>query len=134
MDISIVLTTAFIALIGEVLCQIEKGTVEEIADMPGLCPWCESPTLKMLYGMLQIAGVIFVLGITAYLTFTEDWWYILVYLGGRIAASIIVYIIKLLLLPVYKMYSHHMLIHVKINRCIGSCFILIGILSFLFFV
>lgn len=49
METSVVLLTCFIALVGLKMCDVEKGTCEEIADKPGLCPWCRSPTKNVVW-------------------------------------------------------------------------------------
>lgn len=131
MEISIVLLTCFIALVGLKMCDIEKGTVEDFADKPGFCPWCPSPILKILYGLMQLIGVVFVLGLMLYLTFTEHWWYILVYIGGLVAAIILSFILRILLIPIVKMFSYDMFRELQVRRFVGTILIIIGLVLFL---
>lgn len=55
------------------------------------------------YGLSNILGVIFVLGMVGYLTFTEHWWYLGVYVGGLILAKLIALLLRLLLYPLYRL-------------------------------
>jgi len=131
MNTSVVLLTCFIALVGLKMCDVEKGTSEAIADMPGLCPWCSNPILKMLYGIMQLVGCIFVLGLMLYLTFTEHWWYILVYIVGLIAAIILSFVLRLLLMPIVEMFSYDMFRELQVRRFVGTLLIITGVFSFL---
>lgn len=131
METSVILLTCFIALVGLKMCDVDNGTVEDFADKPGVFSWCRSPILKMLYGIMQLIGCVFVLGLMLYLTFTEHWWYIFVYIGGLIVAMFLSFILRILLIPIVKMFSYDMFRELQVRRFVGTILIVIGVLSLL---
>ncbi|MCM1293358.1 MAG: hypothetical protein NC111_05895 [Bacteroides sp.] len=85
MDISTILWTTFISLVGLQFC-LPDGDGEKMADQTPMF-WCPNPFFRIIYGLFQLVGVIFVIGFALYLTFTEHWWYILIYLAGVLLAK-----------------------------------------------
>lgn len=131
MDITIVLCTSFLALTGLQLCVPENPNGKFEADMNEQM-WTQKPLLRIFYGLSNILGVIFVLGIVGYLTITEHWWYFPAYIGGLVIAKIIAFILRLVLIPFYGMvHDIYMFAKIKVQRIAGSLMILLGILLFL---
>lgn len=122
MDISLILLTTFIALVGLQLC-VPDGEGEKMADkFPHF--WCENPWLRMGYGLMQLIGVVFVLGMALFLTFTENWWYILVYLCGVIVAKFVALLIQVPIgLLCGNMIEQHMYGGLRIKRLVGTILI-----------
>ena len=126
MEVSTILISSFIVLIGLQLCVPETPNGKFEADLIEKY-WTQNPMLRIVYGFLNIIGVVFVLGFLIYLTFTEHWWYIGVYIGGLILAKGLAFIFKLILMPFYKKVNS---IHaeVVVQRVAGMFIIIIGML------
>lgn len=125
MDTTVLIICSFISLVGLQLCipetpngKFEAGVIEKL--------WTNNPLLRIFYGISNIVGVLFVLGVVGYLTFAVKWWYILVYVGCTILARIIAFILRLTLSPFYKM-SNEIHAHVVVQRIVGPFLILLGI-------
>lgn len=93
MEIITILWTTFISLVGLQLC-VPDGDIEKMADQNPRF-WCPNPLLRIIYGLFQLLGAIFVIGFALYLTFTEHWWYILMYLGGAILAKLVSFLLQI---------------------------------------
>lgn len=120
-----ILWTTFISLVGLQLC-VPDGDVEKMADQNPMF-WCSNPLLRILYGFLQLLGVIFVLGFALYLTFSEHWWYILAYLGGVILSKISAYILQIPIALIFsKQIEKDMYGGLKFKRLTGSLLIILG--------
>lgn len=124
MEVSTILIASFIALVGLQLCvpetpngRFEANVIERF--------WTQSPLLRIIYGLVNIIGVIFVLGWLIYLVFKEHWWYVGVYLSGLVLAKVIAFILRIILIPCYKKVSS---IHaeVVVQRVIGIIIIILG--------
>lgn len=75
MEVSLILWTSFLSLVGLQLCIPENPNGRFEAEFNER--WCtHSPLLRMFYGLSNILGALFVLGMVGYLTFTEHWWYL----------------------------------------------------------
>ena len=105
MNLSLLLWTSFTALVGLQLCipetpngKFEKEYIEE--------NWTSDPWLRIAFGLSNIIGVVFVLGIVGYLTFTQHWWYIAVYIGGVLVAKLVVLLLRMALYPIEGMLSY----------------------------
>jgi len=131
MDVSLVLWTSFLALVGLQLCVPENPNGRFEAEFNERW-WTHNPLLRIFYGLSNILGVLFVLGLVGYLTFTEHWWYIGVYVGGLILAKLIAFLLRLFLYPFYR-FSNDIpsFAHIKVQRIAGSLMILVGIALFL---
>ena len=93
--------------------------------------WTHNPLLRIFYGLSNILGVIFVLGMVGYLTFTEHWWYLGVYVGGLILAKLIALLLRLLLYPLYRLTNDiPTFAEIKVQRIVGSLMVLVGIVLF----
>lgn len=93
MDITTILYTTFISIVGLQIC-VPDGDVEKMADkMPSF--WCPNPFLRIIYGLFQLLGALFVLGLALYLTLDSHWWYILVYIGGVILGKIVAFLLQI---------------------------------------
>ena len=130
MEISVVLILSFIVLVG-LQISVPDGDVEKMADSPGLgCPWCPSPILKIFYGIIQLIGVAFIIIIVLYLTFTEKWWYFLIYLAGLPLSKIVSLLLQIFLVPVYKKYEFRVMYGgLRVKRLVGTLLIICGVLS-----
>ena len=124
MEVSAILISTFIVLIGLQLCipetpngKFESDVIEKF--------WTKSPMLRIVYGFFNIIGVLFVLGFLIYLTFSEHWWYIGVYIGGLILAKIVAFILRLLLMPLYKRVNC-IYAEVVVQRIAGLSLIILG--------
>ena len=88
--------------------------------------------LRIFYGLSNILGVVFVLGMVGYLTFTEHWWYLGVYVGGLILAKLIALLLRLLLYPLYRLSNGiPTFAEIKVQRIVGSLMVLVGTVLFL---
>ena len=130
MEIITILWTTFISLVGLQLC-VPDGDVEKMADQnPSF--WCGNPLLRIIYGLFQLLGVVFVLGFALYLTFAEYWWYILVYLGGVIIAKLVAFLLQI---PIALMFSTqiqgNMYGGLIYKRLIGTVLIILGMILLL---
>lgn len=129
MEVSTILISTFIVLVGLQLCvpetskgkegEFEKGVIEKF--------WTQNPLLRIVYGLCNIFGVVFVLGFVGYLVFTEHWWYIGIYILGLTLARIVAFILRIVLIPLYKKVSS---IYAQdlVQRIFGIIIILIGML------
>ena len=131
MDVSLVLWTSFLALVGLQLCVPENPNGRFEAEFNE--KYCtHNPLLRIFYGLSNILGVIFVLGMVGYLTFTEHWWYLGVYVGGLILAKLIALLLRLLLYPLYRLTNDiPTFAEIKVQRIVGSLMVLVGIVLFL---
>ena len=64
--------------------------------------WTQNPLLRVFYGLSNIAGAIFVLGMVGYLTIAEHWWYLIVYLVALPVAKLLAFICKLVVMFLWK--------------------------------
>lgn len=124
MEVTTILITTFVTLVGLQLCipeapngKFEKDTIEKF--------WTRSPLLRIIYGLSNVLGAIFVLGFVFYLAFAEHWWYIGVYLGGLLIAKLIAFVFRLMLYPFYKKISS-IYAEVVLQRIVGIVLILVG--------
>lgn len=131
MDVSLVIWTSFLALVGLQLCIPENPNGKFEAEL-NESYWTRNPLLRIFYGLSNILGVIFVLGMVGYLTFTEHWWYLAIYIGGLIVAKLIAFLLRLLLFPLYGLSRDiRTFAEIKVQRIVGSILILAGIVLFL---
>lgn len=130
--ITFLLCSSAISLVGLQLCvplfrsnsDIEKTLLEQY--------WTLNPLLRIFYGFSNIIGVIFVLIVVGYLTFAENWWWFLVYIGGLIVANGIAFIWRVLLIPVCKLIDNgDMYLEVKVHRIAGSILVWTGLIVYL---
>ena len=65
------------------------------------------------------------LGFLVYLVFTEHWWYIGIYIAGLLLAKVAAFVLRLLLIPLYKKVSS---IHaeVVVQRVVGVFIVILG--------
>lgn len=126
MDVTTILYTTFISLVGLQLC-VPDGDGEKMADKTPMY-WCPNPFMRIIYGALQLLGVIFVLVFALYLTFTEDWWYILVYLGGVILSKILSFILQISIALIFSKQIERLMYGGLIyKRLFGTLLIALGI-------
>lgn len=130
METTTILWTTFISLVGLQLC-VPDGDTEKMADHnPNF--WCGNPLLRIIYGLFQLLGVVFVIGFALYLIFAEHWWYILVYLGGVIIAKLVTFLLQI---PIALMFSKqiqgHMYGGLISKRLIGTVLIILGLILLL---
>lgn len=131
MAVSLVLWTSFLALVGLQLCIPENPNGKFEADFNESF-WTQNPLLRIFYGLSNILGVIFVLGMVGYLTFTEHWWYLAIYIGGLIVAKLVAFLLRLLLYPLYRLVNDiPTFAEIKVQRIVGSLMVLVGIVLFL---
>ena len=125
MDVSLILWTSSLALVGLQLYEPENHNGRFGAKFNEKY-WTHNPLLRIFYDLSNILGVIFVLGMVGYLTFTEHWWYLGVYVGGLILAKFIAFLLRLLLYPLYRL-SNDFFAEIKVQRIVGSLMVLVGI-------
>ena len=127
MDITVLLWTSFISLIGLNFCEPEEAD-KRLLSIP--VPWCRNPFMRFLYGVIQLLGLLFVWGTAIYLTFTVHWWYILIYLAGGLIAKLIslILIIPLAATNMDEWFSDVMFGELKARRLVGSVIVVVGIL------
>lgn len=111
MDPIILLISTSISLIGLQIC-LPKDDWEKLDD----ASWTKSPMLKIFYGLIQLIGVVFVLGGFGYLTFFEHWWYFLIYIGAFAVARLIAIVFMNFIDSFFA------------RRIIGTILVLVGIL------
>lgn len=130
MDITTILWTTFISLVGLQLC-VPDGDVEKMADQnPSF--WCGNPLLRIIYGLFQLLGVVYVIGFALYLTFADHWWYILVYLGGVILAKLVSFLLQIpIALMLSKQIQGQMYGGLIYKRLIGTLLIVLGMILLL---
>jgi|GEM_PF-2847457 len=127
MDVSLILWTSSLALVGLQLCEPENHNGRFGAKFNEKY-WTHNPLLRIFYDLSNILGVIFVLGMVGYLTFTEHWWYLGVYVGGLILAKFIAFLLRLLLYPLYRLSNDFSTFAaIKVQRIVGSLMVLVGI-------
>jgi hypothetical protein len=127
MDVSLILWTSSLALVGLQLCDPENSNGRFGAKFNEKY-WTHNPLLRIFYGLSNILGAIFVLGMVGYLTFTEHWWYLGVYVGGLILAKFIAFLLRLLLYPLYRLSNDFSTFReIKVQRIVGSLMVLVGI-------
>lgn len=127
MDVSLILWTSSLALVGLQLCEPENRNGRFGAKFNEKY-WTHNPLLRIFYGLSNILGVIFILGMVGYLTFTEHWWYLGVYVGGLILAKLIAFLLRLLLYPLYRLSNDFSTFaEIKVQRIVGSLMVLVGI-------
>lgn len=133
MDTSLVLLTSFVALLGLQMCVAENPNGRFEAQMNEQY-WTQNPLLRIFYGLSNIAGVIFVLGMVGYLTISEHWWYLIVYLVAVPVAKLLAFICKLGIMFLWKKSDDNLefLSRIKKHRIIGSLIIITAIVLFFF--
>lgn len=130
MGIATILWTTFISLVGLQLC-LPDGDLEKLADQNPRF-WCPNPLLRIIYGLFQLIGVVFVLGFVVYLTFTAHWWYSLVYLGGLIIAKLVSIILQIPIAFIFsKQIERIMYGGLIYKRIIGTILIILGMIILL---
>lgn len=130
MEITTILWTTFISLVGLQLC-VPDGDTEKMADhYPSF--WCGNPLLRIIYGLFQLLGAVFVIGFALYLTFGEHWWYIIVYFGGAIIAKLVAFLLQI---PIALIFSKQIQVHMYggliYKRVIGTVLIILGLILLL---
>lgn len=133
MDTSLVLLTSFVALLGLQMCVAENPNGRFEAQMNEQY-WTQNPLLRNFYGLSNIAGAIFVLGMVGYLTISEHWWYIIVYLIAVPVAKLLAFICKLVIIFLWKKSDDNLetFSRIKKHRIIGSLIIIAAIVLFFF--
>ena len=133
MDTSLVLLTSFVALLGLQMCVAENPNGRFEAQMNEQY-WTQNPLLRIFYGLSNIAGAIFVLGMIGYLTISEHWWYIVVYLVAVPVAKLLAFICKLVIIFLWKKSDDNLetFSRIKKHRIIGSLIIIAAIVLFFF--
>ena len=125
MDITIVLITSFVVLIGLQIC-VPENPNGRFEDQFNEKFWTQNPWVRIFYGLSNIVGSFFVLGMVGYLTFSKHWWYFLVYLGALILAKLIALIFKSIIEAYSDSFSR-----IKNQRIFGSLVVVITIIIFL---
>lgn len=133
MDTSLVLLTSFVALLGLQMCVAENPNGRFEAQMNEQY-WTQNPLLRIFYGLSNIAGAIFVLGMVGYLTISEHWWYLIVYLVAVPVAKLLAFICKLVIIFLWKKSDDNLetFSRIKKHRIIGSLIIIAAIVLFFF--
>lgn len=127
MDVTTILWTTFISLAGLQLC-LPDGEGEKMADHTPMF-WCPNPFLRMLYGLFQLVGVIFVIGFALYLTFTAHWWYILIYIVCVLLAKLVALLLQIpIALAFSKEIEGTMYGGLIAKRLLGTLMIILGII------
>lgn len=133
--ITFLLCSSAISLVGLQLCvplfrinsDLERTLVEQY--------WTQNPLLRIFYGLSNIIGALFVLVVVGYLTFAENWWWFLVYIGGLVVANGIAFICRILLIPVCKLIDNgDMYLELKVHRITGCILIWIGLITYLIYI
>ena len=133
MDTSLVLLTSFVALLGLQMCVAENPNGRFEAQLNEKY-WTQNPLLRIFYGLSNIAGAIFVLGMVGYLTISEHWWYLIVYLVAVPVAKLLAFICKLVIIFLWKKSDDNLetFSRIKKHRIIGSLIIIAAIVLFFF--
>ena len=121
------LLTIFVVLVGLSLCRPEES--EKLADSIDILRWCHSSLIKILYGLIQLIGVVFVIGFVIYLICVH-WWYILVVVGASLLAGIGHIVSLLIFLPIILIWKHFdwgMYWELRARRLIGTLMIIAGV-------
>ncbi len=130
MDTSLVLLTSFVALLGLQMCVPENPNGRFEAQMNERY-WTQNPLLRVFYGLSNILGVIFVLGMVGYLTFSEHWWYLIVYLIAVPVAKLLSFICNLAVFLIWKKSDDiETFSRIKKQRIVGSMVILAALIFF----
>lgn len=132
MDVSLVLLTSFVALLGLQMCVSENPNGRFEAQEKELY-WTKNPLLRVFYGWSNITGTIFVLGIVGYLTISEHWWYLIVYLVTLPVTKLLAFICKLVVISLWKKSDDiETFCRIKKHRIVGSLMIIVAIILFFF--
>ena len=132
MDVSLVLLTSFVALLGLQMCVAENPNGRFEAQMNEKY-WTQNPLLRVFYGLSNIAGAIFVLGMVGYLTISVHWWYLIVYLVALPVAKLLAFICKLVVMSIWKKSDDiETFSRIKKHRIVGSLIIIAAIILFFF--
>lgn len=132
MDTSLVLFVSFVALLGLQMCVTENPNGRFEAQLNEKY-WTQNPLLRIFYGLSNIAGVIFVLGMVGYLTISEHWWYLVVYIVALPVAKLLAFICKLGIIFLWKKSDNiETLSRIKKHRIVGSLVIIAAIVFFFF--
>lgn len=121
------LLTIFVVLVGLSLCRLEES--EKLADSIDMLWWCHSPLINILYGLIQLIGVVFVIGFVIYLICVH-WWYILVVVGASLLAGIGHIVSLLIFLPIMLIWKHFdwgEYWELRARRFIGTLMIIAGV-------
>lgn len=95
--------------------------------------WTQNPLLRVFYGLSNIAGAIFVLGMVGYLTIAEHWWYLIVYLVALPVAKLLAFICKLVVMFLWKKSDDiETFSRIKKHRIVGSLIIIVVIILFFY--
>lgn len=130
MDTSLVLFTSFAALLGLQMCVPENPNGRFEAQMNEQY-WTQNPLLRVFYGLSNILGVIFVLGMVGYLTISEHWWYMIVYLIAVPVAKLLSFICNLVVFLIWKKSDDiETFSRIKKQRIVGSVVILAALIIF----
>lgn len=131
MDTSLVLLTSFVALLGLQMCVAENPNGRFEAQMNEWY-WTQNPLLRVFYGLSNILGVIFVLGMVGYLTISEHWWYLIVYLIAVPVAKLLSFICNLVVFLIWKKSDDiETFDRIKKQRIVGSVVIIVAFVFFL---
>jgi len=132
MDVSLVLLTSFVTLLGLQMCVAENPNGRFEAQMNERY-WTQNPLLRVFYGLSNIAGAIFVLGMVGYLTIAEHWWYLIVYLVALPVAKLLAFICKLVVMFLWKKSDDiETFSRIKKHRIVGSLIIIVVIILFFY--
>lgn len=132
MDVSLVLLTSFVTLLGLQMCVAENPNGRFEAQMNERY-WTQNPLLRVFYGLSNIAGAIFVLGMVGYLTIAEHWWYLIVYLVALPVAKLLAFICKLVVMFLWKKSDDiETFSRIKKHRIAGSLIIIVVIILFFY--
>ena len=130
MDTSLVLITSFVALLGLQMCVSENPNGRFEAQMNERY-WTQNPLLRVFYGLSNILGVIFVLGMVGYLTISEHWWYLIVYLIAVPVAKLLSFICNLIVFLIWKKSNDiETFSRIKKQRIVGSVVIIVAVVFF----
>lgn len=130
MDTSLVLTTSFVALLGLQMCIAENPNGRFEAQINEQY-WTQNPLLRVFYGLSNILGAIFVLGMVGYLTISEHWWYLIVYLIAVPVAKLLSFICNLAVNFIWKKSDDiDTFSRIKKQRIVGSVVILTALIIF----
>ena len=132
MDVSLVLLTSFVTLLGSQMCVAENPNGRFEAQMNERY-WTQNPLLRVFYGLSNIAGAIFVLGMVGYLTIAEHWWYLIVYLVALPVAKLLAFICKLVVMFLWRKSDNiETFSRIKKHRIVGSLIIIVVIILFFY--
>ena len=127
MNTSLVLITSFMALLGLQMCVVgnPKGSFEAQVNERF---WTLNPLLRIFYGLSNIVGVIFVLGMVGYLTILQHWWYLGVYFIAVHLAKYLAFACNTGVIAIWKKSDDiEAFCRVKKQRIVGSLIVIIAI-------